>query len=313
MVNEKLRQQIMGGCLQAYKRHMAGMCNGYYIIIEPGERKYNVKVNAYHPQDERNVYAYNFLNQMQAQNRNIMQVQTGTHYITIMVMAPNRNKNLPDIINAIMGPFLNYLSTNGYKTGCQECGGEVTKYNQYDINGAHHYLCNSCVATVDKTLKITQEKIRAQKSNIVLGIIGAILGAMIGGVAWVLVRKAGYIASIVGVITIVCALKGYELLGKHLNRLGVIISSVVSVAMIYFANRISYAWMFYEEMKEYGGSYSFFEAYSDVITVLKLGENMGPYYQDLIVGLLFTGVGAIGIIIAAFKESGFDYKIKKVN
>ena len=50
--------------------------------------------------------------------------------------------------------------------------------------------------------------------NMVLGILGAIVGALIGGASIIGLSQLGYIASISGLILAFCTLKGYELLSK---------------------------------------------------------------------------------------------------
>ena len=50
--------------------------------------------------------------------------------------------------------------------------------------------------------------------NVFLGLIGARVGARLGGASIILLSQLGYIASISGVILAFCTLKGYQLLGK---------------------------------------------------------------------------------------------------
>ena len=52
--------------------------------------------------------------------------------------------------------------------------------------------------------------------------IGAFLGALLGCVLWIIIYRLGYIAGIAGAVIGICAMKGYEMLGKHLDKKGVI-------------------------------------------------------------------------------------------
>ena len=45
MVNEKIRSQILGGCLKDFRNYMAGIYRGYRIIIEQDGGKYLIKIN----------------------------------------------------------------------------------------------------------------------------------------------------------------------------------------------------------------------------------------------------------------------------
>ena len=59
------------------------------------------------------------------------------------------------------------------------------------------------------------------KEKVVGGILGAFLGTLIGAICIVLVNQFGYIASISGVVMGVCALKGYQILGKKMSLKGI--------------------------------------------------------------------------------------------
>ena len=50
--------------------------------------------------------------------------------------------------------------------------------------------------------------------NVPMGLLGALVGAALGGASIILLSQLGYIASISGVILAFCTLKGYQLLGK---------------------------------------------------------------------------------------------------
>ena len=50
--------------------------------------------------------------------------------------------------------------------------------------------------------------------NFVMGLIGALGGALLGGASIILIGQIGYISAISGIILAFCTLKGYALLGK---------------------------------------------------------------------------------------------------
>ena len=76
-------------------------------------------------------------------------------------------------------------------------------------------------------------------------------------------HRAGYIAGIAGLIMVVCAMKGYSLLGGTLDRKGVIISVIISLIMVYLANKIAWTWEVHSKIKDYG--YSFFEIFRNLL------------------------------------------------
>ena len=79
------------------------------------------------------------------------------------------------------------------------------------------------------------------KEKVAGGILGAFLGTLIGAICIVLVNQFGYIASISGVVMGVCALKGYQILGKKMSLKGIIICVILILLMVYISNWFSYA------------------------------------------------------------------------
>ena len=79
------------------------------------------------------------------------------------------------------------------------------------------------------------------KEKVAGGILGAFLGTLIGAICIVLVNQFGYIASISRVVMGVCALKGYQILGKKMSLKGIIICVILMLLMVYISNWFSYA------------------------------------------------------------------------
>ena len=84
-------------------------------------------------------------------------------------------------------------------------------------------VCQHCGALMQPEIKATPAQsstsyvVVEKKENVITGIVGALIGAAIGGASIVLLTQLGFIASISGLILAVCTLKGYELLGGKLS------------------------------------------------------------------------------------------------
>jgi hypothetical protein len=141
------------------------------------------------------------------------------------------------------------------------------------------------------------------KSDFFLGLIGALVGSLIGVILWVLIYKIGFIAGIAGAVTVICAMQGYKILGHALDKKGVFLSIVITIIMIYVANRISWAWEIYTVYAEdpvY--KISFLEAFIGVDEVVSYSNLTGVYLKDLIIGYLLTVVAGYKDVIRAFRE-----------
>jgi hypothetical protein len=139
-----------------------------------------------------------------------------------------------------------------------------------------------------------------KQENVFTGIIGAFLGACIGGAAIVLLNQLGYIASISGLILAVCTLKGYELLGGKRSTTGIIISIALMLIMPYIADRISWALEIVKVFAEEGVTFA--AAFASVHEIVELNELTADYFKDLGMVYLFTAIGAIGTLRTAFAK-----------
>lgn len=89
-----------------------------------------------------------------------------------------------------------------------------------------------------------------EPSNVFLGTLGALLGIIPGLIIWVILDQVGFIAGLAGYVMLMGAFKVYEILGKKLDKKGVIICVVISFIGIIFADFFSLAWAAYSEFKE---------------------------------------------------------------
>ena len=137
--------------------------------------------------------------------------------------------------------------------------------------------------------------------NMVLGIVGAVMGALIGGASIIGLSQMGYIASISGLILAFCTLKGYELLAKGLSTKGVILCAVLMLLTPFVADYLDWAIMIYRELGSYG--FTFGECLQLIPEFLKDGTiTMGEYLKNLGMIYLFVIMGGFYTLKNAFKK-----------
>lgn len=138
-----------------------------------------------------------------------------------------------------------------------------------------------------------------KKENILTGIVGALIGAAIGGASIILLSQLGYVAGLSGLLLAVCTLKGYELLGGKLGTTGIIVSIVLMLVTPYIADRMDWAIVV---MNQWGG-YTFGEAFALIPDLLKYEYiEMGDYLASLGMVYLFVVIGAISTVITTLKQ-----------
>ena len=166
---------------------------------------------------------------------------------------------------------------------CAKCGVEV-------LEGT--VRCDNCGFPLKSPEK---------KENVIGGIVGAFLGALIGGASIVLISMLGYIASVSGLILAVCTLKGYELLGGKLSGKGIVISILFMLATPYLADRIEWAIVIMQEFAEYGVTFT--EGFAAVPELLKDGSiEMGGYIKNLLMIYGFCALGAFATLKNTLKK-----------
>lgn len=135
------------------------------------------------------------------------------------------------------------------------------------------------------------------KERVVLGTLGAFVGALIGTICIVILGQFGYIASICGVVMGFCAMGGYQLLGKKMSKKGIIITIVIMLVMVYVSNWISYA-LAVADVAEVDVLTAF------LVTPELVSEGFidaGAYYKDLVMLYAFMAIGAVPTIKKYFK------------
>ena len=137
--------------------------------------------------------------------------------------------------------------------------------------------------------------------NMVFGIIGALVGALIGGGSIILLSQLGYIASISGVILAVCTLKGYELLAKGMSVKGLVVCAILMLVTPFAADWIDWGILVMQSFPEYGLTLA------DGIRIFPelLAEDpelVGEYLKNLGMIYLFVVLGGFYTVKDAFKK-----------
>ena len=188
---------------------------------------------------------------------------------------------------------------------CKECGCEVTTGKWMLINGVASYMHDSCAAKAVRDVEGENERRKQEDEGSYLkGTIGALLGALLGAVVWVLVLKAGFVASIVGLLIGWLADKGYRLMhGKNGKGKVAILITVIILAVVvgtlgaYAVDLVQY--IDTPEVRDWTAA--------DIPLLLVLMITEVPEYRTAIIsdiglGLLFAALGVYWLVIRTGKE-----------
>ncbi len=141
----------------------------------------------------------------------------------------------------------------------------------------------------------------APKENVLLGLIGALIGAVLGGASIVLLSRLGYVASISGFVLAFCTLKGYELLAKGLSKKGAVICVILMLVTPFLADLFDWTLLLYQSWSEYGAT--FLECLLILPELFADGTiALGDYLKNLGMIYLFVILGGFYVIRNAFNN-----------
>ena len=140
---------------------------------------------------------------------------------------------------------------------------------------------------------------RGSDKLVPLGVLGAFLFALVGGVVYYVLWNLNIIAALSGIICVICAIKGYEIFARESSKTGIIAAVVVSAVVMILAWYYCYC----TDMQAYyqglfdAGKVDFVPSMEVCLQYgfLDLPANLG-YVVDLILSLAMGGVGCWGYI-----------------
>ena len=133
--------------------------------------------------------------------------------------------------------------------------------------------------------------------NVVAGVVGAFLFALIGGILYFLVYQVGYIAGICGLIIFILANFGYHLFAKGEKDTvpGLVTAVIMTILVIFLAEYLSLSYEIFTVFRD-DFDITMFDAIRATPDFLADPEIMGPVGQDLLMAYGFSVIGIIGNI-----------------
>ena len=142
-----------------------------------------------------------------------------------------------------------------------------------------------------------------ESSNRGLGVLGAALGALVGGAVWTGIGCLGFISGWIAVLIFVLALYGYKLFTKKQDLLGNIISAVFCLIVIFPATWAAYAFSVWKALNEgFGSGFSYMEVLFDLGSYMDRYELWGNLGANLLMGYGFTLLVAFFYVIGSIKN-----------
>lgn len=182
---------------------------------------------------------------------------------------------------------------------CSYCGNEIKADAAQPQYSAPQQPQSSEPAQPQTQYTYRTPPAKVVKENMPLGILGALIGGVLGGLSIVLFFQMDMVASVSGLILAFCTLKGYELLGKKLSNAGIVICVVIMLIMPFLAYLVYIAMCLAKEF-----DIAFLDSFQLVVDLISSGAvTFGDIVGDIGLLYLFVAIGGVGTTIAAIKAN----------
>lgn len=231
-----------------------------------------------------------------------------THYNDNVAIVNVKNDSKLTVweLEGIMKNVASLATQNNYVQCCRHCH-ETVPVNVCHINGENDLVCSTCLGTIAASQPPLKEV------NFPLGIVGALLGSLIGVIAWVIIYQLGIIAGLVGFVMAVCCFKGYEMLGGRIDKKGIWVALVIAIIMLAVAEYVCLGLEIQSAVSEFYGEIGFMESLRSVPFFLEDSEIMGAVVKDMLFGYGFMAVASYSYIKNIHKQVSSAGIVEKID
>lgn len=237
---------------------------------------------------------------------NLSTLSINQYLVSFVVKGAMRKSKTIEKLQTLIRDFVDFLESHHF---VQVCGysGQEGPVSLYQLGESIFIINEESYQFLKSNLQIEMDSYHSQKENVLLGTIGALLGALIGGAVALFIARLGYVAVAAGLVLGICTIKGYEMFARKLSRKGILISVVLMVVTVFLVNQIDLAM---EVVAQLGVEFAY--AFRVVNELIASGEYPDNYFFNLGMLAVFTLVGAgvsISSVWSSHKTKGIVRKI----
>lgn len=282
-----------------------GENSGYFFLLSETDTKNVFSIALSVSRDDAEEAAAQ-LHQMVKDSSVLKSISLNQYVTTFTVKAGMTKTKTIENVRQALTEILQFLQTNGFYTVCGYSG-EKGPVGLYQIGDSLFLMNEDSFQELSTQLKIETDSYNSQKENVLLGTVGAFIGAIIGGAVTLFIARLGYVAFYAGFILGICVVKGYEILGKKFSKLGAVISSILLLVTVVLVHQFDYA---LEAVKQLGLDFS--DGFDLINTLVLNGEAPEKYFFNFFMLAVFTIIGggvAISSALSTHKTRGIARKI----
>lgn len=273
-----------------------GICNGYEVTIF-GNTNTFVFINFYADTMKKNEIA-NFFKQNAT--KNLTQIQLIEYGFMASISGMTYGSIAKAIVNAVQSTtkLLQEQEIPGLGT-CPLCG-EPTEDNQPSmVNNLWVTLCPKCEEQVKTYVEEKEKQYQAQPNNYFKGTVGAVIGAAVCGLSWIILYLIGVLSAISGVLAVFLGNYLYEKFGGKSNKTKLVIVGFCSLITLVLTCLLMYIFV--------GNGLAYSESLNPELTglqyILNDAELTAYFIEDMLYTSVFTIVGVVAVVINIYKKN----------
>ena len=287
-----------------------GVQSGYLLLLHETDVKnqfrlsVSVSLNGNPADSEENELVWDDFKSESLPNLSTLSINQYT--VSIVVKGAMRKSKTIEKLQTLIRDFVDFLESHHFVQVCAYSGQEGP-VGLYQLGDSIFLINEESYQLLKSNLQIEVDSYQNQKENVLLGAVGALLGALIGGAVALFIARLGYVAMVAGIVLGICTIKGYEILGRKISRKGIVISSIWMVITVFLVNQIDLAM---EVVSKLGVEFAF--AFRAVNELIFNGDFPKNYFYNLAMLAVFTLVGAgasISSVWSSHKTKGIVRKI----
>ncbi len=163
----------------------------------------------------------------------------------------------------------------------------------------------SAFGGTDELNKLTAAQNPERESNLLLGLVGAVGGSLVGVLAWVLIGQVGFIAGIAGFLMLKFALNGYAKLSGRLDKKGAVLCLFIAAGMIVAANFLDMGLQLCRAYFSYEASLDTVRyVAANLLSLMDMHELWPDFMKNLLIGYGLSIWSSYGLIrsVLQYKE-----------
>lgn len=227
--------------------------------------------------------------------------------------AMNGKKGTEQIEGLVHGA-MEQLRQHGFGIGSFYSGEPENGTEVYQVNNKVLFLNEGEIIQIQEELERRKEEKTYEKENYFLGMLGALIGAIAGGILWVLIGHFGYYAWIAGIGGITLSFVLYKkFAGGRVSKVSAALVFLISIAVIFASSIVEWAWRLYDVVVATYYDVTFFDVLWqtwDVVT--QTPDVSGSFFMDLLIGIGVVVVVGVLVLVGAYRENAGYYTIKKL-